>query len=168
MDKVVAAVLLVIVALAASIAAAQLMNKQWLNASRVFQVDASDSYITLDPSTGTANVRVTLRNTGTVTANVKQIVIVDQSIEIDFVNGQAQLAFWNIGKTFQGNVSFSDPNKVKIGAGWLALPPGDSAYLTFVATGVDGEMSVGDTYTATIYSYAEGEVLTFRLVVQSA
>jgi len=169
-DKVVAAVLLIVVALAAAIAAAQLMNKQWVNTSRVFQIDASGSSVTLD-SAGTANVRIILRNTGTVVANVREIVIVDQSnqkIWVSFANGQAQLAFLSPGKTFLGNVSFSNPDKVKIGAAWLALPPSESAYLTFVATGVGGAISVGDTYIATIHSWYEGQVLTFRLVVQSA
>lgn len=167
MDKIVAAVLLVILALASAIAATQLINKQWINASRNYSIDASDSYVTLD-SAGNANFQITLRNTGTVTANVKNIVIVDQSIEVTFSNGQAQLAFWGLGKTFTGNVSFSNPNKAKIGSAWLALPPGESAYMTFAATNVGGVMSVGDTYVATIYSYSEGQVLTFRLVVQSA
>jgi hypothetical protein len=166
-DKIVAAMLLIIVAIAATIAATQLMNKQWVNVSRVFQIDASDSYITLDQA-GTANIRIILRNTGTVIAYVKSIVIVTQSIEVSFANSQAQIAFWNLGKTFTGNASFSNPDKVKIGSAWLMLPPGESAYLTLVATGVGGVMSVGDTYIATIYSYSEGEVLKFRLVVQSA
>jgi hypothetical protein len=165
-DKIVAAMLLIIVAIAATIAATQLMNKQWVNVSRVFQIDASDSYITLDQA-GTANIRIILRNTGTVIAYVKSIVIVSQSIEVSFANSQAQIAYWNLGKTFTGNASFSNPDKVKIGSAWLTLPPGESAYLTFVATGVGGVMSVGDTYITTIYSYSEGEVLKFRLVVQS-
>jgi len=167
MDKIVAAVLLVILALAAAIAATQLINKQWINATRNYSIDASDSYVTLD-SAGDANFQIVLRNTGTVTANVKNIVIVDQQVEVTFANGQAQLDYWGLGKTFTGNVSFSNPNEAKIGAGWLTLPPGQSAYMTFQATNVGSVMTVGDTYVATIYSYSEGQVLTFRLVVQSA
>ncbi len=167
MDKVVAAVLLVILAIAAAIAATQLINKQWINATRTYNIDASDSYVTLD-SAGNANFQIVLRNTGTVTANIKNIVIVDQQVEVTFASGQAQLDFWGLGKTFTGNVSFSNPNEAKIGAAWLALPPGQSAFTTFQATNVGSVMTVGDTYVATIYSYSEGQVLTFRLVVQSA
>ncbi len=167
MDKVVAAVLLVILAIAAAIAATQLINKQWINATRTYNIDASDSYVTLD-SAGNANFQIVLRNTGTVTANIKNIVIVDQQVEVTFASGQAQLDFWGLGKTFTGNVSFSNPNEAKIGAAWLALPPGQSAFTTFQATNVGSVITVGDTYVATIYSYSEGQVLTFRLVVQSA
>ncbi len=169
MEKIVAAALLIILALAAAIATTQLMNASWTNATKTYSVDASDSYVTMD-SEGNATFQIVLRNTGTVTANIGKIAIVDQQIEIMFASGQAQLNFWGLGKTFMGTVSFSNPNEDKIEDTWLALPPGQSAYMTFQATNVGSVMTVGGTYVATIYPVpgSQSQVLTFRLVVQSA
>jgi len=168
MRSIVAAVLLIILALAMAIATTQLMNMEWMNTSKVFQIDASDSYVTMDPA-GNAIFQIALRNTGTVTANIQNIVIADQQIEITFASGQVQLHFWGLGKTFLGNVSFSNPNEARV-SDRLVLPPGQSAYMTFQATNVGSVMTVGGTYVATIYpsNGSEGEVQTFRLVVQSA
>ncbi len=168
MQRIVAAVLLIILALAAAIATTQLMNREWTNATRTYSVDASDSYVTMD-SAGNATFQIVLRNTGTVTANIQNIIIADQQIEITFASVQVQLHFWGLGKMFTGNVSFSNPNEAKV-SDWLVLPPGQSAYMTFQATNVGSVMTVGGTYVATIYpsNGSGGEVLTFRLVVQSA
>ncbi len=170
MDKIVAAILLVIIAIASAIAVTQLINKQWVNATRNYSIDASGSSATLD-SEGNATFQIVLRNTGTVTANVKEIDIIDppDQVYVTFANGTAALTCIKCNpETATGTVSFSNPDKVKIGAGWLALPPGESASMTFQAGSAGNAVSVGDVYIATIYSYSEGQVLTFRLVVQSA
>jgi len=169
-DKIVAAILLVIIAIASAIAVTQLINKQWVNASRNYSIDASGSSVTLD-STGNATFQIVLRNTGTVTANIKEIDIIDSpdQVKVTFANGAAALTCIKCNpETATGTVSFSNPDNVKIGAAWLALPPGESASMTFQAGSAASAVSVGDIYIATIYSYSEGQVLTFRLVVQSA
>ena len=170
MDKIVAAVLLIIIAIASAIAATQLINKQWINATRNYSIDASGSSIAID-SSGNATVQIILRNTGTVTAYVQEIDIVDlpDQVKVTFANGQVFLLCLKCNpETAVGSVSFSNPDKVKIGGAWLALPLGESVSMTFQAANAGSAISVGDVYIAAIHSYSEGQVLSFRLVVQSA
>jgi uncharacterized membrane protein len=162
----VAAIILIALGVSVSVAAAQFMNKQWMNTSRIYDLDTASSYIRLKKD-GTAAIMIALQNVGTTTAYVQKITIEDRSIEVFFVNQKAYVTFWSTGQSFEGTVSFSS-SKAAVQSAWLLIPPGEAAYLAFTATGVGSVLSVGASYPATIYALAEGKVLTFRLVVESS
>jgi len=162
----VAALLLIVLGVGASVATVQYMNKQWSTSSNIYNIDTTNSYIRVKPD-GSVSIMIQLQNVGTSVAYIKKIVIADRAVEIVFSGAKAYVAFWPIGKIYDVNVATSS-FKANVGPAWLVIPGGQSAYLSCTASDVGAFLSAGTSYAVTIFAYGVGQVLTFRLVVQQS
>ena len=160
------AALLIALAIGSSIAVAMAVEKQWYNRTAVYTLDTTGSQIVLDSATGTATITIVLHNTGSVVAYIGGITIIQNKVQVNFVDEQAWITGWGVGSPTEGNTTFSSANAF-IGDDWVTLPPQQSVYITFSYQNMNQLMQPGNRYVATIIPFNGGNVMTFSLTVQS-
>lgn len=166
-SAIIVSLIILAVSLGMAVAYASMMMGWFGGASVMVKIDTSDTKIIQHPSTGYTKIQVVIRNLGTATIKISNILI-------DMKNAQGNVTFLpsltfilkqeNI-EIVRGKIYGSSSSVVVNSEGKLVIPPGESA--TLFGEIVDGRnyWEINEDYRGTIF-YERG-VKDFKYTVES-
>lgn len=166
-SAIIVSLIILAVSLGMAVAYASMMMGWFSGASAMVKIDTSDTKVIQHPSTGYTKLQIVIRNLGTVTIKISNILI-------DIKNAQGNVTFLP-SLTFtlkQGNIEImtgkiygSSSSVIVTSDGKLVIPPGESATLFGEITDGRNYWEINEDYRGTIFF--EGGVKDFKYTVES-
>jgi flagellin-like protein len=171
-SNVLTALLLVIIAIAAAGFGIWMMKQQTENLTQITSIDASQSRLYVNPTTGNGSLTLVFTNTGTTTVTIQAGRIGQQGLaNITFVK-PVQIKYKNAAGTVitvkVTSVTTSDPARSGVTLQGLVLASQTSATIQFTGlSGISAALPPNNEYAVTIYTTG-AEVFTFKIVAETS
>jgi hypothetical protein len=156
-------IILVAISISVATMAVAVMLKYWRTGSQVYSLDCSESRAYMNPDTGRAVVTIVVRNTGTDTAQISHITL--DGLTIKFFGGGAYLMYGDEVVSASSELG-PTPQGVEIVGRVLVIKSGGVAILKFEISNASPYLTLQKQMTGTVYPYAGGRIVTFKLVVE--
>jgi len=163
---------LVIIAIVAAGAGIVMMKQQTESLTRITSIDAGQSRLYVNPTTGNGALTLVFTNTGTTTVTIQAGRIGQQSLANMTFASPVQIKY----KTATGtvvivdatSVTTSDPARSGVTSQGLVLASQTSATIQFIElSGISASIHSNNEYAVTMYTTG-AEVFTFKIVAETS
>jgi hypothetical protein len=171
-SNILAALFLVIIAIAAAGVGIVMMKQQTESLTRITSIDASQSRLYVNPTTGNGALTLVFMNTGTTTVIIQAGRIGQQGLANMTFASPVQIKY----KTANGtvvtveatSVTTSDPARSGVTSQGLVLTSQTSATIQFTElSSISASIPPNNEYAVTIYTTG-AEVFTFKIVAETS
>jgi flagellin-like protein len=163
-SNIIAAVMLVVLAIAAAAAGVIYMNKQAERTSQIIQIDAAESRLRVNPTTGEGELTLVFTNTGTTPVTLRWGKIGLHATACIYFPAEAKITYGT--STAIGTVTTSDVKASGITMQGLSLASQASATIKFThLTGYSTLFPPNTQHIVTIYTTG-AETFTFKLTAE--
>lgn len=163
-SNIIAAVILVVLAIAAAGVGIIYMNKQAERTSQITSIDAGESRLRVNPTTGEGELILVFTNSGTTPVTLRWVKVGILATACIYLATQAEITYGM--STAIGTVTTSDVKASGITTQGLVLASQTSATIKFTRlAGFSTSFPPNTEHVVTIYS-AGAEMFTFKLVAE--